>query len=238
MSNIVKAKVTIRGTRTLLQHRFGPESIPLEKQERTGVAGNDPIEWKKSCMVTPDGNLYLPGTYIFGCLKNGAVHTKKGKGSIQSLVVSTMQIEEDLLLLNRNLPSEKELTQQTILTPPDPEIKTFIYVSSVRNPSTKGRNVRYRLATRAGWKLSFTLVWDKTVVPREQMKAVLRDSGILGGLGDGIKIGCGRFEVVKYEELTDAQEETTEGSMGGYEGNGLEARRTKMRSLRETTTVG
>ena len=47
MSNIVRARVTVRGTRPLLQHAFGPESIALEKGEKTGVAGNDPEELNK-----------------------------------------------------------------------------------------------------------------------------------------------------------------------------------------------
>ncbi len=92
----------------------------------------------------------------------------------------------------------------------------FVYVASVRNPSTKGRNVRYRLATRPGWKCVFTISWDKTVVPRETMKAVLKDSGVFGGLGDGITIGCGRFDVASYKELDE--KETMDVSMNGSKG--------------------
>lgn len=231
MSNIVKASVIIRGTRTLLQHRFGPEAIPLTKGERTGVAGNDPEEWKKTCMVTEEGQLYLPGTYFFGCLKNGAVHTKRGRGSLQSPLVSTLQVEEDLILLDRFIPKPGALTSESILTPANPDVETFIYVSTVKNPATKGRNVRYRLATRAGWKCKFTISWDKTIISRDQMQAIIRDSGTLGGLGDGIKIGCGRFEIVKYKELTDAEETTAERNMDGHTGNGVGERRKKVRSM-------
>lgn len=231
MSNIVKARVTIRGTRTLLQHQFGPDAIPLVKGEKTGVAGNDPEEWRKTCMVGEDGKLFLPGTYVFSCIKNGAVHTKRGRGSVQPAVVSTLQVEDDVIFLNRRKPDDENLSRETVLAPPDPETLVFVYVASVRNPATKGRNVRYRLATRPGWKCSFTLAWDKTVVPREIMKAVLRDAGTLGGLGDGIKIGCGRFEVVKYEELTDAQEKAAEGSVGRHSENGVEPRRKKVRQV-------
>ncbi|RJQ26095.1 hypothetical protein C4577_04135 [Candidatus Parcubacteria bacterium] len=204
-NNIVRARVGIEGTRTLLQHQFGPDSMPLEKQERTGVAGNDPQEWKKSCMVNSDGQLYLPGTYIFSCLKNGSKRTKKGKGSVQSDLVATLQVEEDIVLLNRFKPNNNELQFHQRLVPEDESVDVFIYVTSVRNPATRGRNVRYRLATRPGWKCEFTLSWDKTVVPRETMKAILRDSGTFGGLGDGITIGCGRFDVISYVELTEKE---------------------------------
>lgn len=230
MSNIVRARVTIRGTRPMVQHQFGPDAIPLEKQERTGVAGNDPEEWKKTCMVAEDGRLYVPGTYVFSCLKNGAVHTKKGRGSIQGNVVATLEVEEELVYLNRRMP-EGEPLRVMVMTPQDPETLVYVFVTSVRNPATKGRNVRYRLTTRAGWKATFTLKWDKTLVPREQMRAVLKDAGTFGGIGDAIKIGAGRFEVAKYEELIDAEEKAATGSVDDYEGNGVEPRRKKMRSV-------
>ncbi len=210
MSNIVRAKVTIRGTRALVQHQFGPDSIPLEKGEKTGVAGNDPEEWKKTCMVMEDGRLYLPGNYVFGCLKNGATHTKKGRGTLQNPLISTLQVEDEVVYINRRKPEDSKLTQQRVLAPADPEIVTFIYVATVRNPATKGRNVRYRLTTRAGWKCSFTISWDKTIIARPQMKAIVIDSGRLGGLGDGLKVGCGRFEILTYEELTEGKDDEQE----------------------------
>lgn len=231
MAKTVRVKVSIIGTRTMLQHHFGPDAIPLEKGERSGVAGNDPEEWRKTCMVSEDGRLYIPGTYFFSCLKNGAIHTKKGRGSLQPALVSTLQIEEDVVYLNRKMPAEEDLTKQYVLTPADPSILTFIYVASVRNPATKGRNVRYRIGTRSGWKCSFTMTWDKTIVSREQMRAILHDSGTLGGLGDGIKIGCGRFEVVKFEEIDDAENKTASRSVDDHSENSMGERRKKMRSM-------
>src|SRR5580698_9817485 len=136
-NNIVRVSVSITGKRPLLQHHFGPEALPLEKGERTGVAGNDPEEWKRTCMVTVEGQLYIPGAYIFSALRDGARHTKKGKGSIQSLVGATLQVEEERILLNRWMP--KDITT-------DHDQPVYIDVCGVRNPTTKARNVRYRLA--------------------------------------------------------------------------------------------
>lgn len=199
MSNILRVKVTISGTRPLLQHRFGADAIPLEKREKTGVAGNDPEEWKRSMMVTDEGELYIDSTYIFGCLRDGAKHTKKGKGSIQAVVAATLQIEEAIIMLGRKLP--KSPTN-------DPTKPVYIDVRGVRNPSTKGRNVRYRLACSPGWKCSFTLFWDKTIVQRDLMQAALIDASNLVGIGDGRSIGFGRFQIDKWEELPDAKETT------------------------------
>lgn len=190
MSNIVRAKVKIRGVRPLLQHRFGPDALPLEKQEKSGVAGNDPEEWKKTCMVMPDGQLFLDPTYIFSALRNGAKHTKKGKGSIQTDVSATLQVTDDLILLDRFLPDDVD---------DDKTKDVYIDICGVRNPSTKGRNVRYRLATRPGWECEFNILWDKTIVNRAQMESVCNDTGTLVGLADGRSIGFGRFEVLSFE---------------------------------------
>ncbi len=154
--NIVRARVTIRGTRPLLQHAFGPESLPLEKGERAGVAGNDPTEWKKTCMVNANGQLYIKPTYVFGCVRDAAKHTKKGKGSIQAVVAATLQVEESVILIDRFLP-EEEPTR-------DMDAPVYLDVCGVRNPSTKARNVRYRLACSPGWGCSFIQeCWSSTM---------------------------------------------------------------------------
>lgn len=191
MANIIHATVTIRGLRPLLWHAFGPDSIPLEKQERTGVAGNDPEEWRKTVLMTADRQLYLLPTYIFGCLRDASKYTKKGKGSIQSAVAATLQVADDLILVDRFVPAEP--------IPTDRMLPVYMDVSSVRNPATKARNVRYRIAAGSGWSLSFHLLWDKTIVSRGELEAVVRDAGQLTGLGDGRSIGFGRFEVQGFE---------------------------------------
>ncbi len=194
MSNIIRARVQIKGGRPLLQRRFGPDALPLEKQERTGVAGNDPEEWRKTCLVTSDGQLFVRGTYVFSAVRDGAKHTRKGRGSIQSLVAATLQVEEERILLDRWLPKDGN-------PPADPSQPVYIDVCGVRNPTTKARNVRYRLAAAPGWCAAFTLTWDKTLVSRDQMRAALNDTGTLVGLGDGRSVGYGRFEVTSFEVI-------------------------------------
>ncbi|HLG72352.1 MAG TPA: hypothetical protein VFE42_20615 [Chloroflexota bacterium] len=192
-NNILQARVTISGTRPLLWHAFGPDSIPLTKQEKTGVAGNDPEEWRKTVLVTPDGQLYVEPTYIFGCVRDGARHTKKGRGSIQPLVAATLQILDDRVLVDRWMPEG--------VPPTDPAQPVFLHVCSVRNPATKARNVRYRVAASAGWTLSFTALWDKTVVSRGELESAIRDAGALEGIGDGRRIGFGRFILTEFSIL-------------------------------------
>jgi hypothetical protein len=203
MSNIVKVRVAIKGVRPLLIHHFGEDAIPLEKQEKTGVAGNDPEEWRKTALVTKDGQLYLEPTYVFATLRDGAKYTKKGKGSIQSAVSATLQVMDDRVLIDRfffGFPQKANFDVKSAAPPPrDPDLPVYLDVRSVRNPSTKGRNLRYRVAASVGWQTSFTIIFDKTVVSRAEMEAVARDAGVLVGIADGRSIGFGRFTVESFD---------------------------------------
>lgn len=198
MSNILLAKVTIKGLRPLLWHHFGPDALPLEKQEKTGVAGHDPEEWKKTVLVTKDNQLYIEAAYIFACVRDGARYTKKGRGSIQSAVSATLQVTDTRILIDRYLPETiAELVNQV-------DEPVYLDVRSVRNPSTKGRNIRYRVATAPGWTIVFNLMWDKTIVSRQELNAAVIDAGRFSGLGDGRNIGFGRFTVESFELNAEA----------------------------------
>jgi len=205
-NNIVTAKVKIRGVRPLMWHVFGPDALPLEKQEKTGVAGNDPEEWRKTYTATKTGQLYMPGTYAFATIIDGAKYTKKGKGSIQKLVAATLQIIEDKLLVNRKIPVDMGDNPEKYYNADGEPV--YIDIRGVRNPSTRSRNIRYRVTASPGRETEFTVMFDKTIVSRVEIQACLRDAGVLSGIADGRAMGMGRFEVVSYQELDDAKEKT------------------------------
>lgn len=191
MTNILQAAVSITGTRPLIWHAFTPEAIPIGKKERTGTAGNDPSEWRRTVLATPDGQLYLKHTYVFGCLRDGAKFTPYRRGTLQPLLVST------LLVLDRIIPLAGLVLPEA--PPPDEEQAVYLDIQSVRNPTTRARNVRYRVAAAPGWQATFRISWDKTVVSREQMQAICIDAGRLAGIGDGRAVGYGRFTVTAFE---------------------------------------
>ena len=186
----VTARVKIRGVRPFLYHIARPEAISLERKVKTGKAGNDPEEWKRTFNATLDGQLYTTLSQIFGTIRDGARFTPKGRGSAQNDVISVLQIETDVALVNRWMP--QELTE-------DPAQPVYLDIRMVRNPQTKGLNVRYRLGMSKGWETEFVVGWDNTVVGDDTMKSVLTDAGQKCGLGDGRRIGMGRFEVVSFE---------------------------------------
>lgn len=197
MSNILQAKIEIIGTRPFLYDAFGRNSIPLEKQERQGVAGNNPTEWKEKVLHTSKGQLYIPSSYIFGCLKNAAIYTKSGRGSIQNALCSTLVILNDNILIERFIPGFNGHLPDTM--PEDFTLPVYLDVRSSVNPTTKGRNIRYRVAMSPGYRLSFGIQWDKTIINRNQMEAVCIDAGKLVGIGSGRKIGMGRFDIKSFE---------------------------------------
>lgn len=192
MSQFLTACVTIEGTRPILWHAFGPDALPLEKrQEKTGVAGNDPEEWRKTVLMTAERQLFLKPTYVFGCLRDGAKYTSRKRGTLQGPMSATLQITDPIILVDRFVPEEP--------IPTDPELPVYLDISGVKNPATKSRNVRYRVAASLGWHCAFNLFWDKTIVSRTEMEAVCIDAGRMCGLGDGRSIGNGRFTIVSFE---------------------------------------
>lgn len=189
---LLKATITIQGERPLLFHSFSVDSIPLEKKEQTGVAGNDPEEWKRSVLKTADNQLFVHASYIFGCLRDGGKHIKSGRGNIQSKIAATLIVHGEIILLDRFVPPENELPREN--TAP-----VYLDIRSVKNPATKGKNVRYRIAASPGWKAVFTIEWENTVVSRNEMRSVLDSAGSLVGIGDGRSIGMGRFKVLSFD---------------------------------------
>jgi len=197
MSNILQARVEVVGTRAFLMHAFGRESIPLEKREKSGVAGNDPEEWRRSVLFTKTGELWIPPTYVFGCLSNGSKYTKKGKGSIQAVFTSTLTVLDEKIFFGLSIPGFNGHLPDTL--PEDDTLPVYLDVRSSINPTTRGRKVVYRVALKAGWQVTFNIAWDKTIISRGEMEAVCIDAGKLCGLGSGRKIGFGRFDVESFE---------------------------------------
>jgi hypothetical protein len=105
-------------------------------------------------------------------------------------VGATLQVIDDKVLIkDRFLPDP--ITE-------DSDAPVYLDITSVRNPATKARNVRYRVAASKGWELDFNIMFDRSIVSRAEMESVCRDAGALVGLADGRSIGFGRFEVVDF----------------------------------------
>jgi hypothetical protein len=104
--SIIRAEVEFEGIKPLLYNSFALEVLSLKRSEKTGTAGNNPEEWKRTVKVTESGQLYLPFSYAFACAINGAKMLRKGKGTYQKDVAATLEILDEKILLNRTLPED------------------------------------------------------------------------------------------------------------------------------------
>lgn len=191
MSQFLTAQVAIEGVRPILWHAFGPDSIPIEKQEKTGVAGNDPEEWRRTVLMTTERQLYIKPSYVFGCIREGGRHVPKKRGTMMLDISGTMQVADPIIYIDRYVPEEPLINE---ISEP-----VYLDVSGVKNPATKGRNIRYRVAACAGWHCSFNLFWDGTMVSRSVIEQAIIAAGQVVGLGDGRSIGNGRFIMLSFE---------------------------------------
>lgn len=193
MTTFKKASLVLEGIRPMLIHAFFVDALSMKKKEKTGSAGNDPEEWKRTIYVrSNDNQLYLPDTYFFSCFCYGTKHIKSGRGSIQPKMASTLQVNEDKVFLNGFIPDNWELTQ-------DSDEPVYLDIRGVKNPTTRGKNARYRVALRKDWTCSLTISWDSSIISVGEMESSILHAGAYVGLGDGRSIGCGRFAVKSFE---------------------------------------
>lgn len=191
-----KATIQIRGVKPLIWHAFTADVLAINKKAKEGVTGNNPSEWKTTVLFDEDKNrqLYVLPSYAFGSIREGAKHVKVGKGTYKDKVAASLQVIDDRIYINRHLPDEKELSSS-------PKMDVYLDICSVKNPATKGRNMRYRVACSPGWEATFQIKWKENLVSEVVMKQVIEEAGELAGWGDGRSIGNGRFEVldIKFE---------------------------------------
>lgn len=199
MSNVIQANVLIRGIRPMLIHHFGPDAIPLERREKSGVAGNDPEEWKRTVLMADNRQIYVPCEYILANFRAGSRIAFGPRGGHAGKLTACLQIASENIFFNRFVPENlHEYLNRT-------DASVYLDVRGVKQPTTKARNVRYRVALSSGWQSQFSIVWDKTIISRDEMHSIVIHSGQFVGLGDGRTIGFGRYTVeefvLKGEEL-------------------------------------
>lgn len=184
---------SITGKTALLFNKFNVENVSNKQKVKTGSAGNDPEEWR-SKVICDGKKLYIPGFYIFSCISAGGQYVKEGRGSIQKKLMGCLLIQTEKFYLNREL--TKEISDlETDDLPRDSSKEVYLDVRGVKNPTTKARNVRYRLALCPGWSTNIIAEWDDTVISRDSIKQAIESAGKFVGLCDARLLGYGRFTV-------------------------------------------
>lgn len=143
-----KVRVTLQGVSALLMHRFPMEEIQgidkMTKEEQTEIAAYRDQETRE---------LYIPGVCIHRALISGATYVKgKGRGSLTKLAAACIIVEEEYCYLG---------------------VKEYVIDSRpVVNPVTKGRMIRHRPRLN-NWKVSFTVIYDETVLSEKNMRDIV-----------------------------------------------------------------
>jgi len=123
----------------------------------------------------------------------GLVLLSVPRGGHAAKLAACLQIADENILFNRFVPENlHELINRT-------EVDVYLDVRGVKQPTTKARNMRYRVALSPGWQSKFSIVWDKTLISREEMHSIVIHSGQFVGLGDGRTIGFGRYAVEEFD---------------------------------------
>jgi hypothetical protein len=188
----VFAKVSVEGTKPILFHTFPLDTLSSTKKKQ-GNTGDNNEEWKETVLMNDKRNLYVYNTYFQASIADGGKEIKAGRGNISRKVAGTLEVVESKILLDDLfVPEEASLTRL------DTDL-VYLDVRAVVNPMTKGRNLRYRIAARAGWKCQFTIAWDDRIVSKDQIKQCVETAGSLQGIGDGRKIGFGRFKLIDFK---------------------------------------
>lgn len=188
---LVSATVKIKGIKPILINTFPISSLDSSRS-KSGSAGKNEEEWKNSVLMDEKRRIYVMNSYLLASITAGGKQIKVGKSTLSKKIGSTLEISEDRIFLeDRKVPEEKDLTRLT--TEP-----VYLDVRSVVNPMTKGRNLRHRIACSAGWRLSFTILWNDMAASKDNMKQCLEFAGMFEGIGDGRKIGFGRFQVESF----------------------------------------
>lgn len=193
-----KATFEIEGKKPILYHRFNLESITNTKKPKEGTSGNNPNEWKET--VWHDGQkLYFPSFYMHSAIIAGGKHVKIGRGTLSKNIAACLTIcEEKLYLTNRELPMPMEdLTNENLGT--DSSKPVYLDIRAVSNPNTKGKNIRYRVAVSAGWRMNIDIEWDDTIVSVQQVKSCIESLGKYVGFSNGRTLGYGRFELLDFK---------------------------------------
>jgi hypothetical protein len=193
-------EIEIQGTKPMLINTFPIDTLSTKKP-KSGSAGNDEESWKRTVLMDANRNLFIYNTYLVGAIVGGGKHIKVGKGTLSKKIGATLEvIENQILLIDRIVPKDEDILKRA-------EDSVYLDVRSVVNPMTKGRNLRYRIAAKEGWKCHATISWDDRAASREEMKSCVEYAGLFEGVGDGRRIGFGRFKLLSfaYSDMNDDQ---------------------------------
>ncbi len=169
------AKVRIKGTSSLLLHRFSMEPTDNSKKDNQYNAED---EVKKHNYFDEEIGCYVPSTQIEASMREAGKNFKNGRASCKALVESSVFCEEEKIPLNKREPDEVDTRPVCIM---------------------RNKIIRHR-PKYVNWQLTFHLRFDSDRLTAEKVKNILAEAGAVKGIGD-YRPKFGRFTVEEFEVL-------------------------------------
>jgi len=169
-------------------HSVGMDETTVKKKKGGNALLGDPEEWRKTIYYDEKIGVYLPAVCIEGSIIEAAKQFKSGRGTLTKYVRGGLFTTDDFLSFLVN--------KKTIFNLDDVEIDK----RSVKNPSTKGRNMRYRAIFRQ-WESCFDIeITADDYIDGPMLLEMLKYAGKFIGVGD-FRPRFGRFEVTAFKEI-------------------------------------
>jgi hypothetical protein len=169
-------RVKLKSDGPLLMHAL--PQVHEEKIRDTGKEYDPKEEVEKSLYRDKEGKIYFPSRWIKGCLESAAKGVKKGRVNLKSKIIQAVSIHPSQIYPIKL--SDYEIDQQ--------------YVRLM------GRNLILRSRPKFDeWEIDFEIHHDEEIIGAADIKKLLERGGKFIGIGDGRKIGYGRFEIEEFK---------------------------------------
>jgi len=198
----VQLAIAFDGTTGLLQHnpRLIDPQDPITREiaainkKRTkteaDLAERDRLEWMGGLYHATDIGVYVPDTWIIGCLVRGGTAIKKGTAILEGIALSTDRIPLQFV----GPPPPKDLMEMYAQA----EYRSRLPVVVQRQRVMRMRPQFLR------WRLEFEAELDELVLNLADFESIAERAGRIG-MGDARKIGKGRFVATVVADATRAE---------------------------------
>ena len=186
-------KIKIKSGSPMLHH--GSQAVGMEKTSKKRKGGDallgNPDEWNKTIYFDEKVGVYLPASVFEACLINAGKQFKIGR------IAATGYVKSGVFCMDEHLPFLVDGTP--VMTLDDKRIN--IDKRTVKNPSTKGRNMRYR-AKFDKWSSEFKLmVTSDDYINSDLLEEIINYAGMYVGVGD-YRPRFGRFTLESIKEVS------------------------------------
>lgn len=185
--------VTIRGSSTMLFHRWSNEAVAEKAASAKGSAAKKTDNVESYVYRNQDGHICLPGRYLIGSLtdpRNGAAKYRQDPRSPRKSALD---------LYRAGVVAAADLAPINSASAPSEPCATWDYLDSQKVNVQRNGITRTRPAFLAGWTATVDLlVLTPEYISPTDLHDVVSMAGRLVGVGD-FRPTFGRFQVTRFD---------------------------------------